>query len=184
MRYPSLRIGVRLLPHGKDTALDLSGPDRPRYAEHRGDYRQNVGSVGKLVVALALFQALADAWPDDTGQRIRVLRDTLVTADAFSQKDHHKIRIFDMENRKLTRRIMQAGDQGTLVVDRRSGEDLFHLAGQLGSDQAVGFQQVIETRALDRGYVLSRNFGYASVAPLAADRVSRARKVRTTRERL
>jgi hypothetical protein len=94
--------------------LDLSNPDKPRYAEHRGDYRQNVGSVGKLVVALGLFQALADTWPDDTDQRIRVLRETLVTADAFSQKDHHKIRIFDVEKRKLTRRTMRIGDQGTL----------------------------------------------------------------------
>ena len=94
--------------------LDLSSPDNPRYAEHRGDYRQNVGSVGKLVVALGLFQALADTWPDDSGQRSRVLKDTLVTADEFSQSDHHKIRIFDVENRKLTRRTMRIGDQGTL----------------------------------------------------------------------
>ncbi len=94
--------------------LDLSNPDFPRYAEHRGDYRQNVGSVGKLIVALGVFQALADAWPEDTDQRIRVLRDTLVTADAFSQSDHHKIRIFDVENRKLIRRTMQVGDQGSL----------------------------------------------------------------------
>ena len=45
--------------------LDLSDPDRPRYAEHRGDHRQNVGSVGKVLVALGFFQALADAWPED-----------------------------------------------------------------------------------------------------------------------
>jgi len=94
--------------------LDLSNPDNPRYAEHRGDYRQNVGSVGKLIVALGLFQALADAWPDDTGQRVRVLKDTLVTADEFSQSDHHKVRIFDVENRKLTRRTIRIGDQGSL----------------------------------------------------------------------
>ena len=36
--------------------LDLSSPDKPRYTEHRGDYRQNVGSVGKIIVALGLFQ--------------------------------------------------------------------------------------------------------------------------------
>ena len=94
--------------------LDLSNPEKPRYAEHRGDYRQNVGSVGKLIVALGLFQALADTWPDDTGQRIRVLRDTRVTADEFSQSDHHKLRIFDVENRKLIRRTMRIGDQGSL----------------------------------------------------------------------
>ena len=94
--------------------LDISNPDQPRYAEHRGDYRQNVGSVGKLVVALGLFQALADAWPDDLQKRVQILHDSVVTADQFSRSDHHTIRIFDVDNRKLTRRTMQVGDQGTL----------------------------------------------------------------------
>lgn len=94
--------------------LDLSDPEKPRYAEHRGDYLQNVGSVGKLIVALGLFQALADTWPEDTAQRIRVLRDTVVTADEFSVSDHHKLRIFDVEKRQLTRRTMRIGDKGSL----------------------------------------------------------------------
>ncbi len=75
--------------------LDLTDPASPRYAEHRGDYRQNVGSVGKLVVALSLFQALADAWPDDLAKRTTILRETVVTADDFSQSDHHTVRFFD-----------------------------------------------------------------------------------------
>ncbi|MEN8174459.1 MAG: serine hydrolase [Pseudomonadota bacterium] len=94
--------------------LDISDPDNPRYAEHRGDHAQNVGSVGKLVVALALFQALADAWPDDLDRRRQVLKDTVVTADEFNRWDHHTIRIFDVENRKLTRRPMRDGDKGSL----------------------------------------------------------------------
>ena len=49
----------------------------PRYAEWNGGVRQNPGSVGKLLVALAIFQALADAWPDDIPARERVLRETL-----------------------------------------------------------------------------------------------------------
>lgn len=94
--------------------LDLSDPDKPRYAEHRGDYRQNVGSVGKMLVALGFFQALADTWPDDLEKRTSLLRDTLVTADNFSQSDHHTIRIFDVETRELIRRRMEVGDQGEL----------------------------------------------------------------------
>ncbi len=94
--------------------LDLSNPAKPRYAEHRGDYRQNVGSVGKVVAALGLFQALADAWPDDIEKRRQILKTTLVTADAFSNGDFHKIRIFDVASRKLTRRAMKTGDQGSL----------------------------------------------------------------------
>ena len=94
--------------------LDLSDPDNLRYAEHRGGYRQNVGSVGKLISALGLFQALADTWPDDLERRKAILRDTILTADDFSHTDHHTIRIFDVESRELTRRPIQDGDQGSL----------------------------------------------------------------------
>jgi hypothetical protein len=73
--------------------LDLSDPAKPRYAEHRADHKQNVGSVGKLVVALALFQALADLHPDDIEARRKLLKTTRVTADSFSQSDHHTVRI-------------------------------------------------------------------------------------------
>jgi hypothetical protein len=106
-------IGNRASQYGI-AVLDLSKPEQPRYAEHQGEHRQNVGSVGKLVAALGLFQALADAWPDDIEKRRQILKNTVVTADAFSQSDHHKIRIFNVETSKLTRRTMKIGDQGSL----------------------------------------------------------------------
>ena len=93
--------------------LDLSDPAKPRYAEQRGDHRQNVGSVGKLVVVLALFQALADIHPD-IAARQRVLKETVVTADGFSQSDSHTVRIYDPAAKKLTRRPVQIGDRATL----------------------------------------------------------------------
>ena len=94
--------------------LDLSNPKQPRYAEHRGDHKQNTGSVGKLVAALGLFQALADAWPDDIDKRREILKDTVVTADEFCHWDHHKIKIFNVDTNKLTRRTMKDDDQGSL----------------------------------------------------------------------
>ena len=94
--------------------LDLTDPAKPLYAEHRGDYKQNVGSVGKLVVALALFQALADLYPNDIEARRRVLRNTAVTADSFSQSDHHTVRIFDPKTKTLMRRTVRVGDRATL----------------------------------------------------------------------
>lgn len=94
--------------------LDLSDPAKPLYAEHRADHQQNVGSVGKLVVALALFQALADLYPDDIEARRKILKTTVVTADSFSQSDHHTVRIFEPASRTLTRRTVRVGDQATL----------------------------------------------------------------------
>lgn len=94
--------------------LDLTNPAKPVYAEHRGDYRQNVGSIGKIVGALGLFQALADAWPDDVTKRKQILRDTVITADEFAHSDHHTVQFFDVENRTVTRRSIQDGDQGSL----------------------------------------------------------------------
>lgn len=94
--------------------LDLTNRDQPMYAEHRGDYGQNVGSVGKILGALGLFQALADAWPDDIARRQAILRETVITADDFVHSDHHNVRFFDVENRMLTRRKIVDGDQGSL----------------------------------------------------------------------
>jgi len=93
--------------------LDLTDPNTPVYAEHRGQHRQNVGSVGKLVAALGLFQGLADAYPA-VADRETVLRDTVVTADRFSHSDHHTIRLYDVETQQLTRRAMRDGDAGSL----------------------------------------------------------------------
>jgi hypothetical protein len=94
--------------------LDLSDPAKPRYAEHQGDYRQNVGSVGKLVVATALFQALADAWPAANDKRTDILRTTVVTADEFAHWDHHTVRRFDPATGTLDRRTVRDGDAGSL----------------------------------------------------------------------
>jgi hypothetical protein len=94
--------------------LDLTDPANPLYAEHRGDYTQNVGSVGKLVVAVALFQAMADTWPGDPQKRRDLLRNTQVTADAFAHSDHHTIRLFDPQTKTLVRRPVADGDTGSL----------------------------------------------------------------------
>jgi hypothetical protein len=94
--------------------LDISDPAHPVYGEHRGDYRQNTGSVGKIIVALGLFQALADAWPDNLDKRRDILKSTIVTADDFSISDHHKIRVFNVETRTLVQHTMPVGQQGSL----------------------------------------------------------------------
>src|SRR4030042_1729624 len=71
--------------------LDLSDMERPRYGELHGDYRANPGSVGKLMVALALFPVLADIYPKDIEARISILRNTLVEAGDFIYTDAHPV---------------------------------------------------------------------------------------------
>lgn len=94
--------------------IDLSDPDRPVYAGHNADTLANAGSVGKVLVALALFQTLADIYPSDIAARERVLRDTLITADTFSQYDSHVVPFYDVDTRKQHSRAIRVGDQGSL----------------------------------------------------------------------
>ena len=136
--------------------LDLSDPAKPLYAEHRADHQQNVGSVGKLVVALALFQALADLYPDDVEARRKVLKTTMITADSFSQSDHHTVRMFDPASRTLTRRTVRIGDQATLY------EWLDWMLSP-SSNSAAGMVQ--------REVMLLRHFGKAY--PVPEDQIQR-----------
>ena len=96
------------------SVLDLSDLNNIRYAEHNGNERRNPGSVGKIIVATAVFQALADTYPDDIDKRLEILRNTTITADDFILRDSHKVRFWNPETRQLTRRPLQIGDRGSL----------------------------------------------------------------------
>ncbi len=96
------------------SVLDFSDPIHPLYAEYQGDFRQNVGSVGKLLVGLAIFQALADIYPNDIEARKKILRETVVTADDFIMTDHHTVHIWNPVSKKLIIRPLRIGDQGGL----------------------------------------------------------------------
>ena len=103
---------------GKDrygvAVLDLSDPDNPVYAEHNARYKSNVGSVGKIIVAVALFKTLAELYPGNVAAREDLLRDTRVIADRFIEHDLHKVPIWNVENRKLSHRPIRIGDAGSL----------------------------------------------------------------------
>ncbi len=97
------------------SVLDLSDVDNPRYAEVNGEVARNPGSVGKIIVALGLYQALADLYPDDLDQRWRILHDTEIIADEFIISDHHTVRMWDRENEKLVRRPLAVGDRASMM---------------------------------------------------------------------
>ncbi len=93
--------------------LDISDPAQPVYAELNGKVSRNPGSVGKLLVALGVFQALADIYPDDLEKRWQLLRDTPVIADEFVISDSHTVRRWDRQHERLIRRPLQPGDPGS-----------------------------------------------------------------------
>ena len=94
--------------------LDYSDPENLRYAEHQGLMVQNPGSVGKIVVLLAWFQALADLYPDDVEVRHRLLRDTVVVADQFIRNDHHVVPVWQPGEIRVKSRPMAEGDRANL----------------------------------------------------------------------
>jgi hypothetical protein len=94
--------------------LDLSDLEHPRYAEWNGHQHQNPGSVGKLMVALAIFQALADLYPDDIAARENLLRTSMITADIFSVSDHHTVPFWNPQTRTVSKRPIRQGDTASL----------------------------------------------------------------------
>jgi hypothetical protein len=94
--------------------LDLTDFSRPRYADHRGAVGSSPGSVGKIIVALGLFQALADTYPDDIEARLTVLRNTVVTADEFIESDPHVVPFWEPGSPRVRYRRIQKGDRASL----------------------------------------------------------------------
>ncbi len=103
-RHPSYRVSV----------LDITDPDRPRYASLRGDEGYIPGSVGKLLVMSGLFNELAQLYPEDIPARTRLLRDTRIVADEFAVPNSHEVPIVAPDWSGVTHRAIRVGDEFTL----------------------------------------------------------------------
>lgn len=141
---PELQAAIRELLGADARAygivvLDLSDPAKPRYAEHNPDMVQNPASVGKLMVALAFFQTLADVYPDDVEARQRILRDTVVTANEFIVKDHHEVPIWKPGDPKVVSRPIQLGEQANLYT---------YLDWMFSSSSSAAASQLLEQMLL------------------------------------
>jgi hypothetical protein len=95
--------------------LDLTDPDKPRYAAYNAERTFQPGSVGKLLTALGLFQALADAQPD-VEKRKKILREHIVVADEFIRNDDHEVPFWHEGQFKVTRRPIEEGDQANIYT--------------------------------------------------------------------
>jgi len=113
-----LQQGLARIFAGRDgsysiAVLDITDPGAPRFAALREDETYLPGSVGKLLVATGLFDALARAYPDPE-DRLRTLRAAWIVADEFGQRDTHSVPIVDVETRTLAHRPIRPGDAFTL----------------------------------------------------------------------
>jgi hypothetical protein len=94
--------------------LDLTDPAQPRYAEYNGAMVQNPGSVGKLMIGVALFQNLADLYPDDIEARRRLLRETEIGSNGFIMHDGHTVPFWKPGMAQVLSRPLREGDSGNL----------------------------------------------------------------------
>ncbi len=101
-------------PHYGVAVLDISEPSSPRFAAVNPNKIQNPGSVGKIMVALAIFQALADIYPDDLDARRRILYYTPITANRFILRDSHNVPLWEFGWPKVEKRPIQEGDRANL----------------------------------------------------------------------
>ncbi|MDX1607249.1 MAG: serine hydrolase [Candidatus Competibacterales bacterium] len=85
-------------------------------AEHQGQRNFNPGSLGKLLIAVGLFQALADRYPDDIAARQKILCERQITADQFILTDHHKVPFWDAASGRMHFRPVRTGDRANLYT--------------------------------------------------------------------
>ena len=100
--------------HYAVAVLDLSQPDVLVHAAHQAGVPGSLGSIGKVIAALALFQALADLYPNAPQKRLDLLGETTIVVDELVAGDPHKVRFYDADTQMLTRRALKTGDSATL----------------------------------------------------------------------
>jgi len=90
--------------------IDISQTDDIRWAGLRIDVKQNPGSVGKIVCMLALFNSLAQAFPDPAA-RLDVLATTLVKAGDWVVVDEHVVPRWQPATGRNRFALLTSGDE-------------------------------------------------------------------------
>jgi len=92
------------------TLLDIT-PNRPmRFAKRQESRQFQPGSVGKLAVAVGLFNELSKIYPDDFEKRIDLLCTRHVKSGEWGVYDEHTVPFYNMETEKLVKRQVNTTD--------------------------------------------------------------------------
>ncbi|MFD1314994.1 serine hydrolase [Namhaeicola litoreus] len=138
-----------VIPQGNYSlvALDMSDPDKMKYAAYKEDVGYQPGSVGKLAVLIGFFTELKKVYPDSWEKKIELLKNRRVSARYWGTGDHHTIPVYDIESDKLTRRKVQASDVFSLY------EWLDHMVSVSNNGAAsVVFREAILMRQFGQAY--------------------------------
>ncbi|MBL8294884.1 MAG: serine hydrolase [Bryobacterales bacterium] len=131
--------------------LDISNPAQPAYAAVKADEKRIPGSVGKIMVATGVFGGLKRAYPNDTAAREKVLRDTIVTADAFVHRDGKTVPFFEPGQKAVSNRRLEIGDRFNLW------EWLDHMLSQSSNAAAsMVWKQAMLLHQFGRQYPVSQ----------------------------
>lgn len=156
---PALQRGLEEILGGRNLSygmalLDITDPQRPRYAAVREDESLLPGSVGKLLVATGMMDALKRSYPD-IAAREKLLRETVRAADAFVIRDGKTVPFYEPGAPAVVNRRIAPGDKFSLW------EWLDHMLSQ--SSNAAGSFAWKEA-------VLLRKFGTRYPPPPAEER--------------
>ncbi|WP_047545835.1 serine hydrolase [Psychroserpens sp. Hel_I_66] len=140
----------RLFPGSGYSAsiMDMSNPDKLRYAAFRENTGYQPGSVGKLAVLLAVMDQMAKVCPDSWEQRTMYMQDIKVTSRYWGLGDHHTIPIYDIEKDKLVKRQVIATDEFSIY------EWLDHMVSVSNNGAAsIMYREAMLMAAFESDYV-------------------------------
>jgi len=148
---PALKSALEAMLATRDPSYlvavaDITDPAAVAWAGVRADETQYPGSVGKLACAVALLDGLRRAFPD-TAARERVLKETVIEADAWSSGDSHGVPVYDEGTGLNHSRPVRVGDKFTL------SEWLDHaLSASANSAGAMVWREAMILRKLGSAY--------------------------------
>ena len=96
------------------TVLDMTNPENIKYAAYNENAGYQPGSVGKIMVANALFEQLKNMCPESWDARKAILKNKKIRAGDWAMSDHHTVPIYDVENDRQIKRTVVASDVFTL----------------------------------------------------------------------
>ncbi len=94
--------------------MEITPGRKIRYAGIQPHWQYAPGSVGKIAIAVGLFNELFKIYPGSLEKRQQILRETTIIADDWIHTDSHGVPLFDMSDSSAAFRPIKEGDAFSL----------------------------------------------------------------------